>query len=54
MVYRPERCQEPTVARRTAEGLSKRDCPLLKRYFAREVFLLLPAPVVNSRQIETA
>lgn len=42
------RWHEPTidyVARRTAEGLSKREITrCLKRYLARELFRLLPAP----------
>ncbi|WP_237268239.1 hypothetical protein [Tessaracoccus flavescens] len=33
------------VARRTAEGMSKREIIMcLKRYLARELFRLLPAP----------
>jgi len=42
------RWHEPTIAyvqRRTAEGLSKREIiRCLKRYLAREVYNLLPAP----------
>ena len=52
------RSHEPTivyVARRTAEGLSKREIiRCLKRYLAREVFVLLPAPVVEGSQLEAA
>jgi len=52
------RWHEPTiayVARRTAEGLSKREIiRCLKRYLAREVFLLLPAPVVSGEQVQAA
>lgn len=42
------RWHQPTidyVARRTAEGMSKREIiRCLKRYLARELFRLLPAP----------
>jgi transposase len=52
------RWHEPTiayVARRSAEGLSKREIiRCLKRYLAREVFLLLPAPVVPSKRVQAA
>jgi len=40
------RWHEPTIAyfeRRTREGLSKREIiPCLKRYLAREIYVLLP------------
>lgn len=46
------RWHQPTidyVARRTAEGLSKREIiRCLKRYLAREIYHLLPAPVIAS------
>jgi transposase len=46
------RWHEPTiayVARRTAEGLSKKDLiRCLKRYLVREVYRLLPSPVNNN------
>ncbi len=52
------RWHEPTiayVARRTAEGLSKREIiRCLKRYLAREVYRLLPAPVVSTERVQAA
>jgi transposase len=51
------RWHEPTIAyvqRRTAEGLSKREIiRCLKRYLAREVYKLLPAPSTNPAPAET-
>ncbi len=45
------RWHEPTIAyvkKRTADGLSKKDIiRCLKRYVAREVYGLLPAPVIH-------
>ena len=53
------RWHQPTIAyvqRRTTEGLSKKDIiRCLKRYLAREVFTLLPAPVAaNNHHLPTA
>lgn len=52
------RWHEPTiayVARRTGEGLSKREIiRCLKRYLVREVYLLLPAPATAHRDQQAA